>query len=948
MSEKASSLCDTAEGKRLFSPECPKWRRFGPYVSDRQWGTVREDYSEGGTAWDSFPHEHARSRAYRWGEDGIGGFGDEQLNWCLSLALWNGKDAILKERLFGLANAEGNHGEDVKELYFYVDGLPSHAYMRMLYRYPHAAFPYEDLVEENARRDASQVEYEVLDTGVFDDDAFFDVVIEYAKHTPDDVVMQVSVRNRSALSAELWALPQVWARNYWSWQNTERRPLLRNDGDRLLARHPRVEDFEVTTWGDAQAEWLFCENDTNVTRLFGNPGAGPFKDGFNDYIVDGKEGAVRRDSGSKAGALRRLVFQPHETRTFGMRFRPVNGAGDAESAAPDAVIARRRAEADEFYAALQPGLDEDARNVQRQAFAGLLWSKQFYFFDVQRWLAGDPLQPPPPASRKHGRNADWGHLSNADVISMPDKWEYPWYASWDLAFHAVTFALIDPDFAKKQLALLLQDRFMHPNGQMPAYEWAFGDANPPVHAWAVWRVYEMDLALTGTPDRVFLERSFHKLLLNFGWWVNRKDAEGRNVFQGGFLGLDNIELFDRSAPLPTGGRIDQSDGTAWMAGYALNLMRIALELAVENPIYVDIAVKFFEHFLYIAEAMAGADDDGIGLWDEQDEFFYDVLRLPNGKKVPLRVRTAVGLIPLFAVHVLEDKVIRQVPRLVERLAWFMRHRPALAKLVSRWNEPNQGMTLLSLLRGHRMKALLRRALDEAEFLSDYGVRSLSRSHAHSPFVLEHDNQPFGIGYWPAESESRLFGGNSNWRGPIWMPINYLLVESLYEFHRYYGDDFRVEYPTNSGKLHSLAEIADSLAGRLSSLFLKNREGRRPVMAAYPLLECDPEASDLVLFHEYFHGDNGRGVGASHQTGWTSLVALLLQPRRMTASANLPVGAVGSDDDAAEQALAADGNARFFHEANAAWFEANKGGHGGAQTDGGHGRDVDPFESLDVS
>lgn len=885
MADEEQTLRESAEGRRLFSPQCARWRRFGPYVSERQWGTVREDYSAGGTAWDSFPHEHARMRAYRWGEDGLAGFGDEHLTWCLSLALWNGRDAILKERLFGLTNAEGNHGEDVKELYFYLDGTPTHSYMRMLYRYPHAAFPYADLVAENGRRDGTQPEYEILDTGVFDDEAFFDVTVEYAKGSPDDVLMRVTVHNRSPRDAVLHALPQLCARNTWSWRPTTHKPQLRRVGACVHGDAPGWETFELSTSGQTPSEWIFCENDTNVVRLFGMDSAGPFKDGFHDYVVDGDARAIRRDAGTKVGALRRLVLAGHASQSFDVRWR----ARDIPAEDFDTVLRQRRAEADAFYACLQRDIaDADARLVQRQALAGLLWSKQFYYFDVKQWLVGDPLQPTPPAARRKARNAEWSHLSNADIISMPDKWEYPWYAAWDLAFHAVSFALIDPDFAKKQLVLLTQDRFMHPNGQLPAYEWAFGDANPPVHAWAVWRVYEMDMALNGKGDRVFLERTFHKLLLNFGWWVNRQDAEGRNVFQGGFLGLDNIEIFDRSAPLPTGGHIDQSDGTAWMAAYALNLMRIALELAVENTVYVDIAVKFFEHFLYIAEAMSGADERGMGLWDEGDEFFYDLLRLPDGRTVALRVRSVVGLIPLFAVNVLEDRLTARLPRLKERLQWFMNQRPDLSKLVSRWNEPNQGSTLLSLLRGHRMKALLRRMLDEAEFLSDYGVRSLSRAHAASPFVLEHENRPFGIGYWPGESESRLFGGNSNWRGPIWMPINYLLVESLYEFHRYYGDEFRVEFPTGSGQMHSLAEIADSLAARLAGLFLKNADGLRPVMAAYPLLECDPASSDLILFHEYFHGDNGRGVGASHQTGWTALVALLLQPRRVLGSANVPL------------------------------------------------------------
>ncbi|MGI4984717.1 MAG: MGH1-like glycoside hydrolase domain-containing protein [Janthinobacterium lividum] len=878
MSAPSQNVLDTAEGRRLHAASPSPWRRWGPYLSERQWGTVREDYSPGGTAWDSFPHEHARSRAYRWGEDGIAGFGDEHLHWCLSLALWNGKDHILKERLFGLTNEQGNHGEDVKELYFFLDGTPTHSYMRMLYKYPHAAFPYADLVDENHRRSNELPEYEILDTGVFDDDAYFDITIEYAKAGSDDLLMRITVENRSPHPALLHLLPQFWARNTWSWDTSRSKPELRLVDGAVVARNPELpHQYRWSAQGEGPQEWLFCENETNIERLFGSKGAGPYKDGFNDYLVDGKPDAIRHDKGSKAGAHWRLEMPGGGQRTIGMRLRRVTQ--DARPAEDfDAVFTKRRAEADEYYAALQYDLDDDdSRLIQRQALAGMLWSKQFYHFDVKRWLNGDAAQPVPPASRLHGRNADWRHLSNADIISMPDTWEYPWYASWDLAFQAVAFALIDPDFAKRQLILLTQDRFMHPNGQLPAYEWAFGDANPPVHAWAVWQVYQMDAKITGKFDRVFLERAFHKLLLNFGWWVNRKDAEGRNLFQGGFLGLDNIQIFDRSAPLPTGGRIDQSDGTAWMAAYALDLMSIGLELAAENEAYVDISVKFFEHFLYISGAINGADEAGASLWDEQDEFFYDALKLPDGTSVPLKVRSIVGLSPLFAVHVLDSAAVGKLPRLEERLRWFLRHRPDLAQLVSRWYEPGKGNTmLLSLLRGHRMKRLLTRMLDETEFLSDYGVRSLSRYHDHSPFKLDHNGESFGIEYTPAESISRTFGGNSNWRGPIWMPVNYLLIESLQEFHRYYGDDFRVEYPTGSGTMLSLSEIADALSERLCALFRKDKNGLRPVMAAYPLLAVDPRSADLVLFHEYFHGDNGRGLGASHQTGWTSLVALLLK------------------------------------------------------------------------
>jgi len=894
---RATKSLDTIEGARLHSTDCSRWQRWGPYLSERQWGTVREDYSENGTAWDYFPHDHARSRAYRWGEDGIAGFSDDHQNWCVSLAMWNGLDPIIKERLFGLTNAQGNHGEDVKELYFYVDGTPTHSYMRMLYKYPHAAYPYDDLVTENGRRGADMPEYEVLDTGVFEDNAYFDVHVEYAKNTPEDIVMRVTVENRGDCAASLDLLPQIWARNTWSWQPSKKPSLtLRSDakGSRVIAQSDGHEPLVVTAEarGDATVNWLFCENETNVRRLFNSEGAGPFKDGFNDYIVQGEESAIRRDTGTRAAAHVHLEFAPNSRTVVTMRWRPESDADRERQVLDiDALFARRIAEADAFYAGLQHEMtDADQRLVQRQALAGMLWSKQYYHFDVTRWMDGDPLQPAPAAARKRGRDADWRHMFNADIVSMPDKWEYPWYASWDLAFHAAAFALIDPAFAKKQLLLLVKDRYQHPNGQLPAYEWAFGDANPPVHAWATWRVYEIDRAITGKADRDFLELVFHKLLLNFSWWVNRKDADGRNIFQGGFLGLDNVGIFDRSAPLPTGGRIDQSDGTAWMAAYALDLMRIALELAVANHVFVDIGVKFFEHFLYIAEAVGSSDTCDTGLWDERDEFFYDVLQLPDGTSVPMRIRSIVGLIPLFAVHVLEEHLHGQLPGLRDRLTWFLEHRPDLAKLVSRWNEPGKGNSLLlSVLRGHRMKALLRRMLDESEFLSDYGVRALSRVHRDNPFVLEHNGDRFCIAYLPAESDSRVFGGNSNWRGPIWMPVNYLLIESLYEFHRYYGDDFRVEYPTGSGQKLSLSDIADELARRLTRLFLKDKNGVRPVMAAYPQLQADPRSEDLVLFHEYFHGDTGRGVGASHQTGWSGLVALLLQPRVSTVAQNLPVG-----------------------------------------------------------
>ncbi|CAA9268165.1 MAG: GH63 [uncultured Acetobacteraceae bacterium] len=876
----ATGLLDTAEGRRLRGARGAgaAWRRWGPYLSERQWGTVREDYSAGGTAWDYFPHDHARSRAYRWGEDGIAGFGDDQLHWCLALALWNGRDPILKERLFGLTNGEGNHGEDVKELYYYLDGTPTHSYMRMLYKYPQAEFPYAPLVEENKRRGIGGPEFEIADTGVFDGGRYFDVTVEYAKASPDDILMRVTVENRAAEAAALHVLPHLWARNTWSWAEGADRPRLRAlDGGTVEAQHPAVPAKRLHV-ADA-AELLFCENETNTRRLHGFDAPGPFKDGIGDFVVKGDRGAVNASrEGTKCAAHVRLELPPRGRATLRLRLRPADAAG-APFADFDRVFAERLGEADAFYAALQEGMEEDARLVQRQALAGMLWSKQFYHIDVPRWLAGDPSQPPPPPERARGRNADWSHLNNADIISMPDKWEYPWYAAWDLAFHCVTFALVDPDFAKDQLVLMAREWYMHPNGQLPAYEWAFGDVNPPVHAWAAWRVYQMDRALTGEADRDFLERVFHKLMLNFTWWVNRKDAEGRNVFQGGFLGLDNIGVFDRSAPLPTGGRIDQSDGTAWMAMYALNLLRISLELAAENRVYEDVATKYFEHFLYIAEAMTKVGGEGVGLWDEQDQFFYDVLRWPDMETTPLRIRSLVGLLPLCAVEVLDDCTFSQAPEFTRRLRWFLNYRPDLARLVSRWQEPGSGEThLLSLLRGSRMKRLLRRMLDPAEFLSDHGVRALSKAHEREPFVLEHGGDRFTVRYTPGESDSALFGGNSNWRGPVWLPVNYLLIDSLYEFHRYYGDEFVVECPTGSGKMVSLREVADELGRRLCGLFLRGPDGRRPALGGSPLQQEDPAFRDHVLFYEYFHGDTGRGVGASHQTGWSGLVALLLQPR----------------------------------------------------------------------
>jgi len=872
----APNILNTVEGQRLTGDDTDAWREWGPYLSDRQWGTVREDYSADGDAWKYFPHDHARSRAYSWGEDGLAGFSDSSQRWCLGLGLWNERDPILKERLFGLNNAEGNHGEDVKELYFHLDGVPSHAYMRMLYKYPHAAFPYSDLVQENARRGLADAEYEILDTGVFNDNHYFDVTIEYAKHAPDDIFMRITVVNRSDQPGRLHVLPHLWARNTWSWDYEIPRAQLLLQDQLISAKAPGQPDRQASVCGRQDFDWLFCENETNTPKLMGKQASGPFKDGINDYVVGGHQDTIRRDAGTRVAAHFALALEGGGTEVICLRFAPL----DAEPVDAKAVFAQRIAEADDYYAVLQLGLtDADARNVQRQALAGLLWSKQLYYFDVNRWLDGDPTQDAPPPERIHIRNTHWRHLSNFDIVSMPDKWEYPWYASWDLAFQAVAFALIDPKFAKNQLLLLVQDRYMHPNGQLPAYEWRFDDANPPVHAWAAWRAYQMEKALTGEGDADFLERIFHKLLLNFSWWVNRKDAEGRNVFQGGFLGLDNIALFDRSAAMAPGYCLDQADGTAWVAAYALDLMRIALELAKRNAVYVDISVKFFEHFLYIAGAINQVDIDADGLWDDLDGFFYDVLHRPDGGREPVRLRSIVGLMPLFAVRVLEQREHEGLPGLRERLLGFLRHRPDLARLVSRWTEPGKGnRILMALLRGQRTKDLLMRMLDEDEFLSAFGIRSLSRAYEEHPFSMRVNGDTLCADYQPAESDSRLLGGNSNWRGPLWMPVNYMLIESLREFHRYYDVNFSVEYPSHSGYLASLGEVADGLSQRLTKLFLRDEEGNRPSMVGYPQLQADPASRDLVLFHEYFHGDTGRGLGASHQTGWSALVALLLQPR----------------------------------------------------------------------
>ena len=858
------------------------WKRWGPYLSERAWGTVREDYSPGGTAWDDLPHDHARSRAYRWNEDGIAGISDRRQVLCLALALWNGADPILKERLFGLTGQEGNHGEDCKELYWYLDSTPTHSFMRMLYKYPQRAYPYEELLRRNREAGRGNREFELLDTGVFDDDRYFDVHVEYAKANVEDILVRIEVTNRGPDVAHLHLLPTLWFRNVWSWGRGDSKPKLEALRDRsgraigVRTDHPVEGSFSLRT--DTEAEWLFTENETNASRLWGTPNPSPHvKDAFHARVIEGRVEAVNRAQvGTKSAAWIQLTVPAGATRT--VRLRLTRGGLQAPGASGvgddfDSVFAARKAEADAFYAKVVPAeLSDDGRNVMRQALGGLLWSKQFYHYVVRDWIEGDPGHPSPPDSRRGGRNSDWGHLHNADVLSMPDKWEYPWYAAWDLAFHCIPLALVDPDFAKEQLILMLREWYMHPNGQIPAYEWAFGDVNPPVFAWAALRVYQIEKKRRGAGDLAFLRRVFHKLMLNFTWWVNRKDAEGRNVFQGGFLGLDNIGVFDRSAPLPTGGHIEQSDGTSWMAMYCLNMLRIAMELACADETYEDVASKFWEHFVNIAHAM-----NTLGLWDEEDGFYHDVLHLPDGQRIPLRMRSMVGLIPLYAVETLDAAQLAKVPAFARRLEWFIDHRPDLTAGVACMRTPGQaGRRLFSIVNPDRLKRILQRMVDEEAFLSPYGIRSVSREHLERPYALDLNGMSYGVRYEPAESSTGLFGGNSNWRGPIWFPVNYLLVESLQKFHHYLGDGFTVEYPARSGKQATLAEVAADISRRLSRIFLRDASGRRPVFGGHPKMNGDPHFRDLIPVHEYFHGDDGSGVGASHQTGWTGLVAKLLQ------------------------------------------------------------------------
>ncbi|HVM86603.1 MAG TPA: hypothetical protein VMT76_00345 [Puia sp.] len=855
------------------------WKKWGPYVSERQWGTVREDYSADGEAWKYTTHDMARSKAWRWGEEGIAGICDDQQQICFSVSLWNKKDMILKERLFGLTGNEGNHGEDVKELYYYLDSTPTHSYMKMLYKYPQAEFPYNWLLNENKKRTRLEPEFELIDTGIFNDDNYFDVFVEYAKAEEEDILIKISIRNHSKQTASLNVLPTIWFRNTWSWGYDNYTPALFAIADDVIEiQHKVLGNFKL--YCEHNESLLFCDNETNNPRLYNyHDGKRYYKDGINDFIISGAKTINPDRGGTKASANYDISIGPGEIKII--RLRLCNKNPDSPFDDFENIFSQRINEANEFYNELQRNIaNDDAKNIQRQAFAGMLWSKQFYYYDIAQWLNGDPSQPKPPKSRFSGRNSDWKHLNNANIISMPDKWEYPWYAAWDLGFHCITLALIDPALAKKQLMLLTRDWYMHPNGQLPAYEWSFSDTNPPVHAWAACRVYELDRQQNnGKGDIEFLETIFHKLLINFTWWVNRKDEEGNNIFEGGFLGMDNISLFDRDQKLPDGAHLEQSDGTSWMAMYSLNLMRMALELAQTNSVYQDMATKFFEHFLYIAGAMASMGENNSGLWDDEDEFFYDIIRMPNDGAIKLKIRSMVGLIPLFAVEILDDELLQSQPKFVERMRWFLDNRPDLANLVSRWHEKGTDEKhLLSLLRGHRMKRILYRMLDETEFLSDYGIRALSRYHEQHPYQFNVDGQLLSIQYTPGESTIPLFGGNSNWRGPIWMPVNYLIIESLQRFHHYYGDDFKVEYPSNSKQYLSLNDIATELGNRLTKIFLKDSNGKRAVFGTNDKLQSDKDFNNYILFYEYFHGDNGRGIGASHQTGWTGLIAKILHPR----------------------------------------------------------------------
>jgi len=872
---------DGAERARLAEADAgaQPWRAWGPYLAERAWGTVREDYSEWGTAWDYFPHDHARSRAYRWNEDGMAGVCDERQTFCFALALWNGRDPILKERMFGLDGESGNHGEDAKDYWWYLDSTPTHSWMRWRYHYPQAEFPYSALQTENIRRGRGEGEYELVDSGVFADDRYWAVEVDYAKSSPTDLCMLVRVHNRGPEQQTLHVLPTLWFRNTWAWglPGSSYVPTIRGKGASLIGEHRLLGRFVLTGDGDGEPQPLACDNDTNGERMWGKPAGSRYpKDGINDHVVHGADSVNPDVTGTKAALHYVLTVPAGGTAEIRLRLELVGHTDDGADEAPaadlgagfDAVMAARRAEADGYFASLVPaGTPPQEAEIVRQAVAGLMWGKQFFHYDVARWLEGDPAGEPPPAARRTGRNSTWWHLNSCDVISMPDPWEYPWYAAWDLAFQCVTIARVDPGFAKQQLLLLLRDWYMHPNGQIPAYEWAFSDVNPPVHAWAALRVFELD----GGTDYAFLSRVMQKLLINFTWWVNRKDASGNNVFEGGFLGLDNVGPFDRSAALPVAGSLEQSDGTAWMAMYALNLLEMALLLAIHDRVYEDLATKFFEHFAYIAAAAYEYD-----LWDDEDAFFYDVLRLADGSTVPLKVRSVVGLLPLTATTIISSTTLRRLPELAERLRWFGVNKPVYSDVVgARRSVQGQQLRLLAMVGPDQLVRILSRMLSPDEFLSPYGLRSLSRAHAAEPFTVTLGGKDFSVSYEPGESTSGLFGGNSNWRGPVWFPVNFLLIEALRRYARFFGDDLLVEYPSGSGERRTLDAVADDLSGRLVSLFLVDGDGRRALHGDQELFQSHPDWRDLIPFYEYFHGDTGAGLGASHQTGWTALVADLI-------------------------------------------------------------------------
>ncbi len=872
----------TKEHKRLeeaYSNK-KKWLKWGPYLSERQWGTVREDYSEHGEAWDYFPHDHARSRVYRWGEDGLAGISDEFCNLCFAVGLWNEKDPIIKERMFGLTGPEGNHGEDVKELYYYLDSTPTHSYMKHLYKYPQAEFPYQSLVETNKHRSKHETEFELLDTGVFEDKAYFDVFTEYAKAEEEDILIKITIHNRGKKAANLQVLPTLWLRNLWSYQLISEKPSMKYIADkdtanRIDIKHEKLGEFSLY-FQDAERV-LFTENETNTEKVFGQKNATPFtKDAINNAVVQQDFSLLEdKTEGTKCSPLYRLKIAGNNSVELRLRLTKGSPLKNPLGKEFTAIFKEKVKEADEFYKTIIPAKSSvDEKNIQRQAFAGMLWSKQYFNIDMPRWLNGDPGQPSPPENRKNGRNRDWLSLNNEDIISMPDKWEYPWYAAWDSAFHCVPLAMVDTEFAKNQLILFLREWYMRPNGQIPAYEWAFSDVNPPVHAWSCMQVYRIEKNKTGKGDLHFLKRVFQKLLINFTWWVNRKDHNDNNIFEGGFLGLDNIGVFDRSAAIPGGGHLEQADGTSWMAMYSLNMLDMALEIALEDPSFEDVATKFFEHFVYISESLNKIGEDWTSAWDEQDGFFYDVLALPNNQYIPLKVRSLVGLTTLFAVLVIDQEKLKKLPDFYMRLKWFRKYRQENNSYLIIEEFENSKDILLSLTSKNKLEKLLSALLDTKEFLSPGGIRSVSKIH-ENPYTVFIEGEKFDLKYEPAESTTGLFGGNSNWRGPVWLPMNYLLIQSLKEYHKFYKDDLKVDYPTHSEQAHNLEEVAKHLSANLVSLFKQDENGSRPVHGDASIYTDDPHFKDLILFYEYFHGDNGRGVGATHQTGWTGVVAELI-------------------------------------------------------------------------